>query len=204
MKAHVRTASGSASVNRNRRASRPRDACELIIGSATTQVAHQHPYGCPPGLYDARKVDDFAQRFHRPRASEGLVRHLSLYIESDLHKHVEKAAIAVGMHIAPWLRSMVRQITIDDFPASWHADQSEERSHDSRVYGKRFMLRLDEPSEAKLQRLVKQFGASKAEIIRQLLTQANDEVFPKSWQMKAAERRAHPSEQDDTHRGHRE
>jgi hypothetical protein len=51
------------------------------------------------------------------------------------------------------------------------------------------MLRLDEPSQTKLQQLVKRFEASKAEIIRQLITQANDEDFPKSWQMRAAEHR---------------
>jgi hypothetical protein len=51
------------------------------------------------------------------------------------------------------------------------------------------MLRLDEPSHTKLQQLVKQFGASKAEIIRQLIAQANAEDFPKSWQMRAAEHR---------------
>jgi hypothetical protein len=62
-------------------------------------------------------------------------------------------------------------------------------SHDSRSYGTRFMLRLDEPSQTKLQQLVKQFGASKAKIIRQLIAQANDEDFPKSWQVRAAEQR---------------
>jgi len=60
---------------------------------------------------------------------------------------------------------------------------------DSRTYTERFMLRLDEPSQRKLQQLVKQFGASKAEIIRQLIAQANDEDFPKSWQTRAAEHR---------------
>jgi hypothetical protein len=52
------------------------------------------------------------------------------------------------------------------------------------------MLRLDESSQTKLQQLIKQFGASKAEIIRQLIAQAKPEDFPPSWQMRAAERRA--------------
>jgi hypothetical protein len=34
------------------------------------------------------------------------------------------------------------------------------------------------------------FAVSKAKIIRQLIAQANDEDFPPSWQMRAAERRA--------------
>jgi hypothetical protein len=84
---------------------------------------------------------------------------------------------------------MVRQITIEDFPASWRQERSEKRSHDSRTYGKRVMLRLDGPSQTKLQQLVKQFGVSKAEIIRQLVAQAEPEDFPASWQMSAAERR---------------
>ena len=84
---------------------------------------------------------------------------------------------------------MVRQITLADFPASWQEATPEERSHDSRTYGTRFLLRLDEPSQTKLQQLLKQFGASKSEIIRQLIAQANDEDFPKSWQMRAAKHR---------------
>jgi predicted DNA-binding protein len=159
-----------------------------------------------------QKVDDLAQHFGRPWAAvlcqimewglgrehsgplnqgeaQGPVRHLYLYVEAKLHEEVQKAATAVGVKIAPWLRHMVRQITITDFPASWQEARSEERSHDSATFGKRFMLRLDELSETKLQQLVKQYGVSKAEIIRQLIAQANDEDFPKSWQTRAAEHR---------------
>jgi hypothetical protein len=82
---------------------------------------------------------------------------------------------------------MVRQMTIACFPASWQEARPGERLHDSRTYSTRFMLRLDEPSETKLQQLVKQFGASNAEIIRQLIAQASDEDFPKNWQKRAAE-----------------
>ena len=115
------------------------------------------------------KVDDFAKRFHQPRAavvchirrwglsreqaemrdggeSEGPVRHLYLYVESERHARVEKADADAGVSIAPWLRSMVRQVTITDFPASWQEARSEERSHDSLYFGKRFMLRLDASS----------------------------------------------------------
>jgi hypothetical protein len=157
------------------------------------------------------KVDDLARHFHQPRAAvlchimhwglsrepigpldqgdaQGPVRHLYLYVASDLHARVEKAATAAGMNIAPWLRHMVRQVTMADVPASWQEARSEKRSHDSRTYTERFMLRPDEPSQTKLQQLVKQFGASKAEIIRQLIAQAEPEDFPASWQMKAIER----------------
>jgi len=170
------------------------------------------------------KVDDLARHFHQPRAavlchimhwglsheqtgpldqgeSHGPVRHLYLYVPSELREQVEKAAAAAGVNIAPWLRHMVRQMTMTDFPASWQEARSEKRSHDSRVYGTRFMLRLDGPSQTKLQQLIEQFGASKAEIIRQLIAQTNAEDFPKSWQMRATEHRAHQPAQDDRHRG---
>jgi predicted transcriptional regulator len=159
-----------------------------------------------------QKVDDLARHFHQPRAavfchimhwglsrvqmrplhqdeSHGPVCHLYLYVASDLHVRVEKAATAAGMNIAPWLRHMVRQMTVTDFPASWQEARSEKRSHDSRMYGRRFMLRLDDPSEAKLQQLIEHFGASKAKIIRQLVAQAEPADFPPSWQMRAAEHR---------------
>jgi predicted DNA-binding protein len=165
------------------------------------------------------KVDDLAQHFHQPRAAvlchiiewglsrvqtgpldqgdaQGPVRHLYLYVQSDLHERVEKAATAAGVRLAPWLRHMVRQITIEDFPASWRADQSEERSHDSRIFVTRFMLRLDEPSQTKLRQLVKQFGVPKAEIIRQLIMQATPEDFPQSWRMRAEERRAQQAQRN--------
>ena len=71
-----------------------------------------------------QKVDDLAKHFHQPRAAvlchimhwglsheqtgpldqgdaQGPVRHLSLYVASDLHEQVEKAAAAAGMKIAP-------------------------------------------------------------------------------------------------------
>jgi hypothetical protein len=57
------------------------------------------------------------------------------------------------------------------------------------AYTERFMLRLDEPSQAKLEQLITQFGASKAEIIRQLIAQAKPEHFSPSWHLTAAERR---------------
>jgi hypothetical protein len=59
------------------------------------------------------------------------------------------------------------------------------------------MLRLDQPSREKLQDLVEHFTLSKAAIIRQLIAQANDEDFPPSWQIRAAERHAPQTQQDD-------
>jgi len=130
------------------------------------------------------KVDDLAQRFHQPRAavvchimhwglshgqaemrdggaSEGQVRHLYLYVDTALHEQVEEAAIAAGVKSAPWLRGMVRQIILTDFPASWQAARLEGRSHDSRIYDTRFMLRLDKTSQTTLQQLITQLGLRK-------------------------------------------
>jgi hypothetical protein len=110
-------------------------------------------------------------------ASEGPVRHLSLSIELELHARVEKAALATGVEVAPWLRSMVRQLTRTDFPASWQEERLEERSHDSRVYDIRFMVRLDKTAQTTLQQLITQLGASKAHMIRQLIAQATPRIF---------------------------
>jgi hypothetical protein len=159
------------------------------------------------------KVDDLATHFHQPRAAvlchimhwglsrgqtetldqgdaQGPVRHLYLYVDTALHEQIERAATAGGMNIAPWLCSMVRQITLTDFPASWQVARAEKRSHDSRTYGRRFMLRLDAPSQTTLQQLITPLGPSTAEIIRQLIRQATPEDFPTSWHLRVAERRA--------------
>jgi predicted transcriptional regulator len=160
-----------------------------------------------------QKVDDLATRVDRPRAavlcqimawglsraqpahldqgeSPGPVRHLYFYVASKLYEHVQQAATAAGVKFAPWLRHMVRQISITDFPASWQEMTPREGSRDSRTYTTRFMLRLDESSQTTLQQLITEFGASKADIIRQLIAQAKPEDFPKGWHMKALERRA--------------
>jgi hypothetical protein len=83
---------------------------------------------------------------------------------------------------------MVRRIVITDFPASWQEARSEERSHESRVYGKRFMLRLDNSTWEKLDALATHFERSAAEIVRQLLAQATPDTFPASWHRRVAER----------------
>ena len=75
-----------------------------------------------------------------------------------------------------------------NFPASWRAAETPGRSHESRYYGQRFMLRLDETTARKLQHLVEQFAKSRAEIIRQLIAQATPADFPPSWHLAVAER----------------
>lgn len=157
------------------------------------------------------KVEDLAACFHQTRAavlrsimhwglthgepvpleqdaSPNPVRHLYLNVDAVLQEQVASAAAGAGGAIALWLRQMVRQITLADFPVSWQEAHAESRSHDSRRYRTRFMLRLDAASQTKLQQLVTQFGVSRAAIIRQLIAHATPEVFPKSWHTRAAER----------------
>jgi predicted HicB family RNase H-like nuclease len=128
------------------------------------------------------------------------VQHLFVLIEAELHQQVQHAAGAAGVEVSPWLRHRLRQITREDFPASWQVAQEDvptidpsgraaPRSHDSRHYGTRFMLRLDRASHTKLQRLVKRFQTSRAEIVRQLIAQAGPEDFPERWHLAVNERR---------------
>jgi hypothetical protein len=97
---------------------------------------------------------------------------------------------AAGLPIAPWLRHMVRQIAMEDFPARWQEGRSGGRSHDSRHDDTRFMLRLDDQMREKLEGLSTHFDTSAAEVIRQLVAQATPKDFPRGWQTRAAERRA--------------
>jgi hypothetical protein len=164
------------------------------------------------------KLEDLAIQFHRSRAavlrqvmycglsreSSGLVdrndvqspvKHFFFLVDSELHQEARQAAEAAGGAIAPWLRHTLREITTVDFPTSWCAGDAPRqgipkgRSHDSRAYGKRFMLRLDEPTRAMLEHLSKHFTKSNAEIIQQLVAQATPEVFPMSWHLAVEESR---------------
>ncbi len=69
------------------------------------------------------------------------------------------------------------------------------RSHDSRYFGRRFMLRLDDASWDKLDALAQHFDRSAADIIRQLIAQAKPRDFPKSWQLRVEECRQQEARQ---------
>ena len=57
----------------------------------------------------------------------------------------------------------------------------EPRSHDSRYYGKRFMLRLDTATWERLEALSRHFSMSIAEVVRQLVAQTEIEDVPPTW-----------------------
>jgi predicted transcriptional regulator len=162
------------------------------------------------------KLEDLATAFHRSRAAVlrqvmrwGLgrepagpiddtdpspVQHLFSLVDAALHQQVRAAAKDAGVDVAPWVRHRMCQITRRNFPKSWQARTTEgkataQRSHDSRYYGKRFMLRLDDQTWVGLEALARHFGEPNAEVIRQLIAQAKLEHFPPSWQLAVKERR---------------
>jgi hypothetical protein len=133
---------------------------------------------------------------------QGPTTHLFFVVDVTLHQDVGKAARGARLDVASWLRHMIREITAADFPRSWQvaaqgiprpqaSPRVSRRSHDSRTYGKRFMLRLDEPTWGMLERLSHHFKQSHAEVIRQLIAQARLEDFPRSWPRAVEERRHH-------------
>jgi predicted DNA-binding protein len=131
-----------------------------------------------------------------------------MLVDPELLQQVQEAAAAHGADVAAWERHAMRQVTRDDFPPSWRAEETTVRSHDSGYYDRRFQLRLDPATQRELERLMQTFGRSAADVIRQLIAQATSEDFPSSWEMTAHERRtrkAQPSHDGfsarDTHSG---
>jgi hypothetical protein len=156
------------------------------------------------------RLEEFACSFHRKRSAivryvmqwgltqtEGwtvdrsavvAVPPVAVLLERESLRHVQDAAAAHGTRIAAWLREAVRRVTDEDFPASWRVGQTASRSHDSGCFGRKYQLRLDEASSAKLGQLAEHFDTSAAEVLRQLIAQATPEDFPRSWRLAAGER----------------
>jgi predicted transcriptional regulator len=104
-----------------------------------------------------------------------------MLVEPELGQQVQEAAAAHGVSVAAWLRHAMRQVTPEDFPASWRAGDIATRAHESGYYHNRLMLRLDDATQRKLETLMHTFHRPAAEIIRQLVAQAQPEEFPESW-----------------------
>jgi len=50
--------------------------------------------------------------------------HLFFLVDSELPQQARQAAEATRGEVAPWLRHMLREITVRDFPGSWRAGQA--------------------------------------------------------------------------------
>ena len=107
---------------------------------------------------------------------------------------------AAPLHRSAWLRHAVHLVTVADFPARWQAASTAQgrappRERESRTDHERFMLRLDDASRGKLDACTRFFVTARADVIRQLITQATPETFPQSWHLAAAERRQRQASQ---------
>jgi predicted HicB family RNase H-like nuclease len=151
------------------------------------------------------KLQELGQTFHRKQAP--ILRHVmqwalahtngwvvdrsipaaphpvTVLVNPALLQRVQAAAATQGVSVAAWVRQAMRQVTREDFPASWRAGDAVPRDHDSGRYQRRFMLRLDEETSHKLETLIRAFERPAAEVIRQLIGQAKPEDFPRSWQI---------------------
>jgi predicted transcriptional regulator len=125
-------------------------------------------------------------------------------VEPALMAQVQEAAAGHGASVAAWVRCALRQVTLEDFPASWRTGETAPRSHESGYYHRPFMLRLNDETSAKLATLAQTLHRSAAEVIRQLIAQATPEVFPESWHMAAQERRAREAQSSDDGRSERD
>ena len=56
---------------------------------------------------------------------------VTLLMDPELCQQVQDAAAAHGVTMAAWLRHAMRQVTLEDFPDSWRAGDTDPRSHDS-------------------------------------------------------------------------
>jgi hypothetical protein len=112
-----------------------------------------------------------------------------MLVAPELLQHVQAAAGAYGASVAAWLRQAMRQVSLEDFPPRWRAEETAIRSHESSYFHRKFGLGLDEMTSRKLEALTQTFNRSAAEIIRQLMAQARPEDFPRSWHVSVGEPR---------------
>ena len=100
---------------------------------------------------------------------------------------MHEAADAHGIRVAVWLRQAMRQVTLEDFPASWRAGDMASRSHASGYDDRTCGLRLDEVTSRTLETLTQTFDRSATEMIHQVMAQATPEDVPQSWHMAVIE-----------------
>jgi predicted transcriptional regulator len=167
------------------------------------------------------KLEELAAAFHRKRSAilrsvmqwglaqtkgwtidrsiPAMVHTVAMLVEPELLQQVQEAAAVHGAPVAAWVRHALRQVTHNDFPASWRAGETLPRSHESGHYQRRFMLRVDDETSKKLDTLTQAFDRPAAEVLRHLIAQATPEDFPKSWRLAAAAH--HPQDARKADRG---
>ena len=96
-----------------------------------------------------------------------------ILVEPDLLQSVQDAADAHGASVATWLRHAMRQVTLEDFPASWRAEGTTPRSHESGYYHRKFGLRLDDETS----RMPRDHGGSMAVVERRHRMRPSRGVF---------------------------
>jgi hypothetical protein len=157
------------------------------------------------------KLQKLAQDFHRKRAQ--ILRHVmpwalahthgrtvdqsipaavhpvTLLMDPELLQQVQDAAAVHAVSVAAWVRQAMRQVTPEDFPPSWRAEEAAARAHESGYFHRKLGLRLDAVTSRKLAAFMHTFERSAAAIIRELIAQATPEDFPPSWHMAAIEPR---------------
>jgi predicted transcriptional regulator len=112
-----------------------------------------------------------------------------MLVNPELVQQVQEAADAHGTSVASRLRHAMRQVNPEHFPASWRAGDIAIRSHESGYFHRKFGLRLDEVTSRTLAALTQTFDRSAADVIRQLIAQADPEDFPQGWHLAVEERR---------------
>jgi predicted transcriptional regulator len=106
------------------------------------------------------KLDELARTFHRKRSvvlrfvmgwgldqTQGWTvdatiptspQLVTMLVSPELQQQVQETANRYHVTGAAWLRHAMRQVTRDDFPASWRAGEMTVRSHESGYYGRKF------------------------------------------------------------------
>ena len=90
-----------------------------------------------------------------PRPSPSPAQNLSVRLTHTLRQQVHDAALASGVPVSSWLRHVVQHLTPQDFPTRWQPGAPPKEvwedlaritqpSHDSRIYTRHFMIRVDE------------------------------------------------------------
>ena len=106
-----------------------------------------------------------------------------LLLEPELLQQVQDAAAVHGATVAAWIRHAIRQISGADFPPSWHPEAAQDdrpRSHDSRQYGTRFVLRLDASTHGRLGDLSHHFTGRTPKSSASSSPRRSQRIFPRA------------------------